>query len=168
MRMPAGAPHSLASRLNHHFPGVGCSERRSGEASSAAGITIALELASAGPSRPTDTSPCKVTRCEKLMEDYRCSRLRQNVPDHFPVHVGQPHIAAAETIGKFFVVHAQQVQHSGVEIIDFDLVLDREIAVFVSGPINGAALDAATRQPNGEAEGVVIAAIAALGHGGAA
>ena len=44
--------------------------------------------------------------------------LRQNILDDFAVYIGQAHVAAAEAEGEFFVIHAQQVQHGGVQIMD--------------------------------------------------
>jgi len=33
-------------------------------------------------------------------------------PDYLAMHIGQPHVAAAETIGQPFVVESQKVKHA--------------------------------------------------------
>ena len=47
------------------------------------------------------------------------------------VHIGQPHVAAAETEGQSLVIDAQQVQHRGVQVVNLDTVFDDLIAPFV-------------------------------------
>ena len=64
------------------------------------------------------------------------------------------------------MVDAEQVEHRGVEVVDGDDVLDREVAEVVGLAVADAALDAAAGQAHGEALDVVVAAVA-LGHGGA-
>ncbi len=83
----------------------------------------------------------------------------------YAVHVGQPHVAAAKAVREPLVVHAQEMKHGGVQVVNLDLVLDGMVAVVVGGAVDGASLDPAARQPDREAVGVVIAAVAALGHG---
>ena len=72
----------------------------------------------------------------------------QDPGDDLAVHVGQPHVAAAEAVGQPLVVDAQQMQHRGVQVVDLDLVFDGVVAVVVGGAVDGAALDAAAGQPD--------------------
>ena len=88
--------------------------------------------------------------------------------DDFAVDVGQAHVAAAEAVGESLVIDAQEVQDRGVEVVDLDLVLDGVVAVVVGGAVDGAAFDPAAGQPDGEAVGVVVAAVGSLRHRGAA
>src|SRR6516225_300689 len=74
----------------------------------------------------------------------------ENAPDQFSVHIGQTHIAAAEAVGQALVIDAEQMQQSCVQVVHLYLVFDREVAVFIGGPVNGARLDAAPRQPDRE------------------
>src|SRR5262245_22224869 len=76
----------------------------------------------------------------------------QYAPDYFAVHVGEAHVAAAEAQGEAGVVHAEEVQHGGVQIVDLDFLVDDVVAVVVGGAVDGAAPDAAAGQPDGEAE----------------
>ena len=94
--------------------------------------------------------------------------LRQDFLHHIAMHVGQPHVAAAEAEGQALVVDAEQVQHRGVQVVNLDLVLDGFVAVIVGGAVDRAAFDAAAGQPDGEAKRVVIAAVGPLGEGRAA
>ena len=80
------------------------------------------------------------------------------------MHVGQPHVAAAEAERDALVVEAQQVQHRGVQVVDLELVLDDLVAVLVGLAVDRAAFDAAAGQPEREAERVVVAAVRALGE----
>ena len=82
--------------------------------------------------------------------------------------VGEPHVTAAEADGQLGVIHAKQVQHGGVEIVNIQAFINGLVAVLVGGAIHGAALHAAAGHPEAEAEGIVIASVAALREGGAA
>ena len=44
--------------------------------------------------------------------------LRHDLLDGFPVDVGEPHVAAAEQVGHPGVIHPQQVQDGGVQVVD--------------------------------------------------
>jgi mono/diheme cytochrome c family protein len=43
--------------------------------------------------------------------------LRQNLANHFPVNVRQPHIAAVEAVGQVLVLEPEQVQNRGVQLV---------------------------------------------------
>ena len=79
--------------------------------------------------------------------------------------VGQAHVAAGEAHGQSFVIEAQQVEHGGVEIVDGGFALDHFVTIFVSFAVDAAAFDAATGQPDGKTERIVIASIGTLGEG---
>ena len=82
--------------------------------------------------------------------------------------IGEAHVAATPAHGEAFVVDADQVQHGGVEVVDFDLVLNGSVAPFIGGTIGHAAFDASAGHPDGKALGIVIATIRSLGKGGTA
>ncbi len=93
---------------------------------------------------------------------------RDNRRHNFPIDIRQAHVAAGEAEGAFEVVHAEQVKDGGVQVVDVALVFDGFVAPVVGCAVGGAGLDAAAGEPDGEAEGIVVASVAALGEGGAA
>ena len=58
-------------------------------------------------------------------------RSRDDVVNDFPVHVGQPEVAALVAIRQAFVVEPHQVQDRGMQIVEMDLIPDRIISVLV-------------------------------------
>lgn len=48
----------------------------------------------------------------------------QYLLNHAPLHIGQPIIAAAITVGQPFVIESHQVQDGGVQIVDVDSIFD--------------------------------------------
>ena len=92
------------------------------------------------------------------------NRLGQDARDQFAMHIGQTHVPAAESIDDFLVIEAEEVKHRRVKIVHKYFIFDGMVAVIVGRTMNVAALDAAAGQPNGKAERIVIAAVAALGH----
>jgi len=82
----------------------------------------------------------------------------QDWPDDFAIHVGEPIIAALETVGQFRMVDAQAVQDRGVQVVNRDRVLDDVEAVVIGFAVHGARLDAAAGQPHGETGPVMVAA----------
>ena len=60
-------------------------------------------------------------------------------------------------------IETELVQDRGVDVGDVVPVLDRVEAKLVGGAVDDAALDAAAGHPDGEAVGVMIAAVGALG-----
>ena len=73
--------------------------------------------------------------------------------------IGQPEIAARVTVSQLLMIHAQQMQNRGMEIVQMDLVLGCEIAVIVRLAVSHATLKAATRHEHGKAAWVVISTI---------
>ena len=49
---------------------------------------------------------------------------RQQLRHHLAMHVGQPEIAALETVGQLGVIEAEQVQQRGVQVVDVNAILD--------------------------------------------
>jgi len=80
--------------------------------------------------------------------------------------VGESEVGGGESVGELQMVHAGQVEHGGVQVVEVDFVLDGEVAVIVGGAVGHAAFDAAAGEPHGEALRVVVAAVVALGDGG--
>ena len=62
-------------------------------------------------------------------------------------------------------VEAEQVEDRGVEVGDVAAVGDGVVAEVVGGAVGLAALDPAAGEPDGEAVGVMVAAVLALGAG---
>ena len=96
--------------------------------------------------------------------------LCQDVPDHVPVHVREAAVGAVVSEGQLLVIEAEEVQDGGVDIVTLGeaLAVGRFEAPFVALSVGEAAFDAAAGEPVGEDEGVMVAALAALGAGHAA
>ena len=82
------------------------------------------------------------------------------------MHIREAHVSTTESPGELGVVHAKEVEHRGVEVVDLDLVLNRMVAVVVGRTVDGSALDSPSGKPHGEAERVVVATVRSLRHGG--
>src|SRR5579863_6142482 len=87
--------------------------------------------------------------------------------DDLPVHIGEPEIAAGVAVSELFVVDAEHVKKSGMQVMDGDALIDRAEAEFVGGAVTSPAFEAAAGHEHGEAIGIVVAAVAAFGDGGA-
>src|SRR6516162_260682 len=87
----------------------------------------------------------------------------ENLLHDMPMHVRQPEVAAAEAVRQAFVVDAQKVQDGGVQIVHRADALSDVHAEVVGGAVDNASLDAAAGEPDAEAFGVMIAAVAARG-----
>src|SRR5436190_10125769 len=72
--------------------------------------------------------------------------------------IRQPKIAPLETVGKLFVIKAEQVQNGGLKIVNVDLIAHDREAELIGFSIADAVLDTAAGEENGEAVRVVIAA----------
>ena len=79
--------------------------------------------------------------------------------------VGEALVAALAGEGEALEVEAEQVKDRGVEVGDVAAVGDGVVAEVVGRAVGLAALDAAAGEPDGEAVGVVVAAVLALGAG---
>ena len=80
------------------------------------------------------------------------------------MHIGQAHITAAEAVGGLLVVKPQHVKHGGMHIVQVALILNGPVAVFIGGAVDRSALGSPAAEKQGEPEGAVITAIAALGE----
>src|SRR6185503_14273534 len=93
--------------------------------------------------------------------------LRQNIPDHLPLYIGETEVAAGVAVGELFVIEAELVQQGGVQVVDGDAVLYGLESELVGGSVSDTGLDAAAGQPHGVAVGIVVAAVAVLRARGA-
>ena len=78
--------------------------------------------------------------------------------DHVTVNIGEAEIATAVTEGELLVVHAQQVQDRGVQVVDVHAILDSVYAELIRGAVDVTTLRSAARQPDGKACVVMVAA----------
>src|SRR5258708_40371130 len=86
---------------------------------------------------------------------------RQQLIHQFPVHVGEPEIAAMEAEGELGVNEAEQVQKRGMQVVDVDAVGGGVEAEFVAFAESESGLDAAAGHPHGEDVGMMVAAVVA-------
>src|SRR5262245_12340026 len=63
------------------------------------------------------------------------------------MHIRQPEISPGIPMRQLLVIEAEQMQESGVQVVDVDLVLHRLEAEVVGSPVGMAAADAAAGQP---------------------
>ena len=68
--------------------------------------------------------------------------------------------------GTFGVVDAKEVKHGGVKVVDLHLVFDGFVSPFVGRTVGDSGVYATAREPGGEAEGVVVAAVSSLSERG--
>jgi len=74
------------------------------------------------------------------------------------VHVGKTEVASGVAVGQLFVIKAEEVQDSGVEIVHVHGVLDRLESELVGLAVLQPSFSPAARHPHGEAVVVVVAA----------
>jgi hypothetical protein len=85
----------------------------------------------------------------------------QNAIDDFTVDIGETIVAALETVGESGVVHSEQMQEGGVEIVNVDGIFCGLESEFIGGAPDGPGANAATGQPQAVAAVVVIATVVA-------
>ena len=95
----------------------------------------------------------------------RKSFLGQNIFDDVPVDVGEAHVSRRKAKGTFGVVDAKKVKHGGMKVVDLHLVFDGFVSPFVGRTVGDSGVYATAREPGGEAEGVVVAAVSSLSEG---
>ena len=78
-------------------------------------------------------------------------------------NIRQPHITAAETKCESFVVHARQVQHRGVQVMNPLDIFNCLVSVFVGRPVNGPPLHPATGHPDSETKRIMVSSVVTLG-----
>jgi len=93
-------------------------------------------------------------------------RLGDDFLDDVSFHVGQAHVPPAEAEGESRVVHAEQLEHRGVEVVHFALIFDRLVTELVGRPVNGAPFHSTAGHPQTKAERVMIAGRRSLGPNG--
>ena len=76
----------------------------------------------------------------------------------FSVNISQAIVAALKSVRQSFVIHSQQMQDRGMQIVDMDLALGGPEAQFIGRAVNVAGLDSATRHPHCEGIDMMIAA----------
>lgn len=81
--------------------------------------------------------------------------------------IGEADVATREAVGECFVVHAEEVEDGGPEVVDRAGVGDGMVAEFIGGSVHVAWADAAAGEPEAEAERIVVAS-ASLAEGSAA
>lgn len=84
------------------------------------------------------------------------------------MHVGEAEVASGVAVSEALMVDAELVQEGGVEVVDFDGVLDGVFADVVGLTMNVTGFEAAASDPDGEAVAMVPATVFALASGGAA
>ena len=71
-------------------------------------------------------------------------------------HVSQSEGPAVMLVGEMFVVHSEEMEQGGVEVVDMDLAIDGTVAELVGRPVSGAAVHASAGHPHGVAVVVVL------------
>ena len=84
------------------------------------------------------------------------------------MHVGQSIISAPVSESELFVVHPEQVQDGGVEVMDVNFVFGDGRPDIIGHAVSQAAFDPRARQPGGVASAVMAAAFGAVDAGGSA
>lgn len=85
--------------------------------------------------------------------------LRNQILHHLPMHIGQTEAAALVEIRQPFVIHAQQAQHCGVEVVDVDAAFRDVVTEIIRLAIDQAGLHAAASHPCGEAARMMVAPV---------
>ena len=86
----------------------------------------------------------------------------QNLLNDFARHIGEAVTAAVVEVGQPFVIHPEQVEHRGVQVVDADAVHHGLVADLIGLAVARAALDARAGHPGHETVRVMIAAAVAL------
>ena len=91
----------------------------------------------------------------------KVKRLSQDVVHDSAVNIGQAKVASRMSERESLMIHAQQMQERGMQVVVMDLVLDRVVAVIVGRTVPHARFHASPSQPHGARMGIVVAAISA-------
>lgn len=70
--------------------------------------------------------------------------------------VGEAEITPLESVGELMVIHAKEVQESGVQVVHMNLVFSGIETEIIRTAVDCAGLNAATRHPNGVPMRVMI------------
>src|SRR5579872_3682620 len=114
-----------------------------------------------------DYSPCaKTTGLDgaKVTRDQLKNRGRSglNLADHLAMHVGEAAVDAVVAESQFLVIDAEQVQDRGVHVVAVGGICRGFVRPLVAFAVRGPALDAASGEPIGEGERVMVPPFRAL------
>lgn len=82
--------------------------------------------------------------------------LRDDVLDHVPMYVSQTVIAALIAEAEFFVIEAQQLHNSSLQVVDMNFVFHDAKSEFIGLAVVVAALDSAAGHPHCETVRIVV------------
>ena len=71
-----------------------------------------------------------------------------DITDDVAVNVGQSKIASVVAVGEAGMIEAEEGEHSGVHVMDMNLVLDGPGAEFISRSVDMSAFHAAAGHPD--------------------
>ena len=63
------------------------------------------------------------------------------------MNIGQSHVSTSESVGQFLVIDSHQVQHCGMQVMNFCAILNGFVAEFIGCTVDGATLDPASGHP---------------------
>src|SRR5688500_1879170 len=89
----------------------------------------------------------KVPICGARLSGGENISLDEEVADDFAVNVGKAVVAAAVAVGEAGVIHAEEMENGGVEVVHVDAVFGDGGADFVGAAVGEAAFDARAGQP---------------------
>ena len=87
----------------------------------------------------------------------------ENILDDVASHIGKSEAATVVFVGEPFVVHTEQVEDGGVEVVEVNAVFGGFVADFVGIAVVDAAFDTAASEPADHVMGVVVTAGFAAG-----
>jgi hypothetical protein len=88
----------------------------------------------------------------------------QYIRDDPSAHIRQTKIAALRSVGQSFMIDPEDVQHGGVQIMDFDRRCDGVIAEVVCFAVRMASFYAAAGEPVGKVISVVVTPDVGVNH----
>src|SRR5687768_15035836 len=116
----------------------------------------ALKLLSAIKSK-NDRKRCCVIR--------RSSQSNQNFLNHLARHISQPITPAIVKVSQLLVVHAEQVKHGGVQVVNAHAIDHRLVANLIRLTVTGTTFDTGAGHPRHETVWVMVAPTISLGNG---
>src|ERR1700747_2159762 len=90
---------------------------------------------------------------------FRDSASSEHLFHHVTANISQAEIASLEFVRQAQMINAEAMQDGGLQVVDMDGIFENVIGVVVSLADAQAFLDPAAGHPNGEAAGVMVAAI---------
>src|SRR5258708_6074656 len=85
------------------------------------------------------------------------SSLTEPGTDDFAGHIGEPIIAALETIGERLVIQAKEMEQCRVKVVDVHRIFGDGHSEVVGFAVNGSTLHAAAGHPEAEGRWLMIA-----------